>query len=111
VFLCRAKPGFDLDHPPENPWAAHYRLRFHVPRVRPGPYAFVIYLGISGGRGGLAVDRFRYLHVRRTNPIAPTASGVGTGTGTDEWWWIAGGAALLLLAGGAVLVRRGLGTR
>jgi hypothetical protein len=116
VFLGRARPLFDVDHPPEDPWAANYRLRFHIPKVSPGRYAFVIYLGFSGGRGGLAVDRFRYLlHVRRADRVAPATIGVGTGpgdaTGTGKGWWIAGGTALLLLAAGAALSGRRLGTR
>jgi LPXTG-motif cell wall-anchored protein len=115
TYLGKAKPVFDLDHPPENVWAANYRLKFRIPRVRPGPYAFVTYLGFSGG---LAVDRFRnVLHVRRVGSAAPAANGTGTGkgrapsaapaatnTGTAQGWWIAGGAALLLLAGGAALL-------
>jgi hypothetical protein len=122
VFLGKAKPLFDLDHPPYSPRAANYRLRFRIPRVTPGPYAFVIYLGFSGGRGGLDVDPFRYLlHVRQSGSAAPGTTGTGTGrarsatpgttgTGTDKGWWIAGGAALFLLAGGAVLLRRRLAT-
>jgi hypothetical protein len=103
VYLGRAKPLFDLDHPPEDPRAANYRLRFQIPGVRPGPYTFVIYLRFSGARGGLAVDPTRYLlHVRRAGSIASAA----TGTGKD--WWIAAGAALFLLAGGAVLLRQRL---
>jgi hypothetical protein len=100
AYLGKANPVFDLDHPPEDPRAANYRLRFRIPRVRPGPYAFVTYLGFSGG---LAVDRTRYLlHVRRDSPVATAATGTGKG------WWIAGGAALFLLAGGAVSLRRRL---
>jgi hypothetical protein len=99
AYLGKAKPVFDLDHPPENVWAAKYRLRFRIPRVRPGPYAFVIYLGFSGDRGGLAVDSTRYLlHVRPADSVDPAA------TGTGKAWWIAGGAALFALAGGAVLL-------
>jgi hypothetical protein len=104
TYLGKANPVFDLDHPPANPRAAKYRLRFRIPTVGPGPYAFVIHLGFSGGRGGLAVDAFRYLlHVRRADSAAPAATGTGTGTG--KVWWITGGTALFLLAGGAVLLR------
>jgi hypothetical protein len=102
VFLGKAKPLFDLDHPPENLWAAKYRRRFRIPRVGPGRYAFVIYLGFSGARGGLVVDPNRYLlHVRRVGSVDPAA----TGTGTGKTWWIAAGAALLVFAGGGVLLR------
>jgi hypothetical protein len=101
-YLGKAKPVFDLDHPPEDSWAANYRLRFQIPRMSPGTYAFVTYLGFSGG---LAVSTTRYLlHVRRAGLAAPAA----TGTGTSKAWWIAGGAALCSLAGGALLLRRRL---
>jgi hypothetical protein len=106
-YLGKANPLFDLDHPPEDPRAASYRLRFHIPRMRPGPYAFVIYLGYSASRGGLVVNPTRYLlHVRRHTSIASGATGGGGGGGND--WWIAGAAAFLVLAGGALLLRRRL---
>jgi hypothetical protein len=104
TYLGKANPVFDLDHPPEDPRAANYRLRFRIPRVRPGPYAFVTYLGFSGG---LAVDPTRYLlHVRRAGSAAPAATGTGAGAG--KGWWFTGGAALFLLAGGAVFLQRRL---
>ncbi len=80
-----------------------YRLRFGVPRVKPGAYAFVIYCCESspGGRGNLIVNPTRYLlHVRRGGSNGSAATGIGEG------WWIAGGMALALVAGGAVLLRR-----
>jgi hypothetical protein len=103
VFLGRAKPLFDLDHPPENVSAAKYRLRFRIPRLRQGPYAFVIYAADADHRGSLIVNPVtRLLHVRRAGSVDPAA------TSTGKAWWIAGGAALFLLAGGAVLLRRRL---
>jgi hypothetical protein len=88
--------------------AANYRLRFHIPMVRPGSYAFVIYLGYSGGRGGLAVDPFRYLlHVREAGSTASAAADADPGrTGPTAAWWIAGAAALFSLA--AWMLRRRL---
>ena len=107
AYLGKANAQFDLDHPPYDPRAANYRLRFRIPRLRPGPYAFVTYLSFSGGRGGLAVDATRYLlHVRRADSVASAATGTGISIGKD--WWIAAGGALLLLAGGAVLLQRRL---
>jgi hypothetical protein len=108
VFLGKAKPVFDLDHPPEDSWATNYRLRFQIPKVRPGPYAFVIFGGNPGHRGSLIANNpTRYLlHVRRADSGASAATGTGTSIGKD--WWIAAGGALLLLAGGAVLLQRRL---
>jgi hypothetical protein len=107
TYLGKASPVFDLDHPPNDVWAANYRLRFRIPRVRPGPYTFVIYLGFSGGRGGLTVSATRYLlHVGPAASAAPAATGTDTGAG--KGWWITGGAALFLLAGGAVFLQRRL---
>ena len=80
-----------------------YRLRFRIPSVEPGAYAFVIYCGdcYRGTRGSLIVDATRYLlHVR------PDSSVTSAATGGGESWWIAGGAALVLLGGGAVFLRR-----
>jgi len=102
VFLGRAKPLFQERELNQMNGIPEYRLRFRVPRVNLGAYAFVIYCCAPGGPGNLIVDPPRYLlHVRRDSPVASASTG-----GKD--WWIAGGAALLVLAGGALLIRRRL---
>jgi hypothetical protein len=102
VFLGRAKPLFQMGELRRMREIPQYRLRFRIPRVEPGAYAFVIYCDncYRGARGSLIVDPTRYLlHVRPDSPVASAATGAGEGL------WIAGGAALVLLTGGAVFLR------
>lgn len=83
---------------------AHYRLRFRVPSVTPGVYAFVICICVPGRRGSLVVNTSEpgnLLRVRsEQDPVA------SKGSGTDAPWFIAAGAVVAAIAGGAVVLRR-----
>jgi hypothetical protein len=85
---------------------AYYRLRFRVPRITPGVYAFVIFCsGCAPGRRGALVVTTRQpgnlLRVRsEQNQVA------SQGSGTDALWFIAAAAGLAAIAGGAVFLRR-----
>jgi LPXTG-motif cell wall-anchored protein len=84
---------------------AYYRLRFRVPTVTPGVYAFVICLGCAPGRRGtLVVDTSQpgnLLRVRsEQNPVA------SQGSGTDAPWLIAAAVGVAAIAGGALFLRR-----
>jgi LPXTG-motif cell wall-anchored protein len=83
-----------------------YRLRFRVPEVAPGVYAFVIFCGgcAAGRRGTLVVTTSqpgKLLRVRsEQNPVA------SQGSGTDTPWLIAAAAGVAAIAGAAVFLRR-----
>ena len=81
-----------------------YRLRFRVPRITPGVYAFVICNCPPGRRGTLVVNTSQpanLLLVRsEQNPVA------SKGSGTDAPWFVAAAAVVAAIAGGAVLLRR-----
>ena len=83
---------------------AYYRLRFRVPRITPGVYAFVICNCPPGRRGTLVVNTSQpanLLLVRsEQNPVA------SKGSGTDAPWFVAAAAVVAAIAGGAVLLRR-----
>jgi hypothetical protein len=84
--------------------AASYRLRFRVPRVTPGVYAFVICNCPPGRRGTLVVDTSQPGNLLRVhseqNPVASEGSGI------DAPWFIAAAAGVAAIAGGAVFLRR-----
>ncbi len=90
---------------PSSP-VQYYRLRFRVPRVGSGIYAFVIYCGgCSSGAGGSLIadtsDPDRLLRVRsEQNPIA------SKGMRTDAPWLIATAAGMVAIAAVAVFLRR-----
>jgi LPXTG-motif cell wall-anchored protein len=82
-----------------------YRLRFRVPRVAPGPYAFVACNGCAQGhRGTLVVNTTQpgnLLQVRsEPNSVA------SQGPGSDAQWLIAAAAGVAVIAGAGVLLRR-----
>jgi hypothetical protein len=86
-------------------YGRRYELRFHVPRVRPGVYAFVIYGAVRGpSPGGILITGTRpwqSLRVgRETNP------GSSGGTGNDATWLIVVAAGILAIAAVVWLVRR-----
>jgi hypothetical protein len=98
VFLGWAKQD------PASSAVAHYRLRFRVPRVTAGVYAFVICNCPPGRRGTLVVDTSQPENLLRVgaaqNPVA------SKGSGTDAPWFIAAAAGVAAIAGGAVFLRR-----
>ena len=83
----------------------YYRLRFRVPRITPGVYAFVICNCPPGRRGTLVVDTSQPENLLRLrseqNPVASQG-----GSGTDAPWFIAAAAVVAAIAGGAVFLRR-----
>jgi hypothetical protein len=82
-----------------------YRLRFRVPTVTPGAYAFVICSGCaSGRRGTLVVNGTQPGQLLRVSSAQNVVS--SQGSGTDAPWFIAGAVALAAVTGAAVLLRR-----
>lgn len=101
VFLGRAKPLFTKQELKRIRGIPQYRLRFRIPRARPGAYAFVIYGGGLGIPLADTTSRARLLRVRsEKNPIAVE------GHGTAAIWWFVATAALAVLVLAGVLVRR-----
>jgi hypothetical protein len=83
---------------------AHYRLRFRVPRVTPGVYAFVI-CNCRQGRGTLVFDTSRQGNLLRVRSAQNQVASQG-GSGSDAGWFIAAGAVVAAIAGGAVYLLR-----
>jgi LPXTG-motif cell wall-anchored protein len=80
-----------------------YSLRTRVPRVRPGAYAFVIYLG-AHEPGVLIADTSgpgRLLRVDREG-----SSDESEDSGANATWWIVAGVGVLAIAAVAVFRRR-----
>ena len=99
VFLGSAKQD------PASSAVAHYRLRFRVPRIAPGVYAFVICNCPPGGRGTLVVDTIQPRNLLRVRSEQNSVASQG-GSGTDAPWFIAAAAVAAAIAGGAELLRR-----
>jgi hypothetical protein len=98
VFLGWAKPDS------ASSAVAYYRLRFRVPAVTPGVYAFVICDCLPGRQGTLVVNTSQPGNLLRVHSEqSPVAS---KGSGTDVTWFIATAAGLAAIAGGAVYLRR-----
>lgn len=92
---------------PPTSVAQSYELRFRVPRVKPGAYAFVIFCDACapGPSGSLIADfagpnSGKFLQVRPEQRSASSSGG-----GADRTWLIAG-AAVLAFAAAALFLRR-----
>ncbi len=105
TYLGRAKLV-----PSSNP-VKTYRLRFRVPRVKPGSYVFVVFnrdLRSPGKRGALVaytrdnVDRLRV--ISKADVAGPRRNDSGS---SDSFpWALASVVVALLTLGGTVLARR-----
>lgn len=87
--------------------AANSRLRFAVPDLRPGRYAFVIYCDpcYRGPAGSLIVDTNDPTELLRVRPNRYPGGGGERGTRTI-WWVLAGAGVLFVVLAGAMRWRR-----
>jgi hypothetical protein len=106
TYLGRASPASsrsDLEQPRGIP---RYRLRFHIPAVKPGVYQLVIYSAGWGRRGTLVADVHRWqLRVHSSDAV----SSQGEGPGMSAWI----GGATVAVAGALLALwalRRRAGT-
>ncbi len=80
-------------------------LRFDVPAIQPGRYAFVLFAALRGRhqRGFLIADTEG---PRQLLQILPSEAPSDSDDGDDVTWWVVGGIAAIVLGTGAVLLLR-----
>lgn len=108
IFLGAAKPNFEAEELTQAGALPRYRLRFRVPNVEPGRYAFVIFNRSNGrAEGGTSIAdasrRAALLGVRR---VAESESPDSGDTEATPWIAAAAGMAVAFVAGMALLARR-----
>jgi hypothetical protein len=121
VFLGRARPTFREQELEGMRGFPEYRLRFRIPTVRPGLYAFVIYCGgcYPGRSGSLIVDppappgEHTPLYSQKGRLIRPLlrvrqaeVGELADGTAAGPWIAVGAGAAAVGLGGALLLGRR-----
>jgi hypothetical protein len=104
VFLGSTSGGRPL-YSGADPVGSKSDLRFGVPELAPGRYAFVVFCAscVRGPRGSLLADTRPGQLLR----ILPSETSSDSGGGGDATWWVVGGiAAIGLVIGGVLLLRR-----
>jgi hypothetical protein len=103
LFLGRTS-GARARVPAVQPPGSDSHLRFTVPKIEPGVYAFVIFAVSRRGPPGVLIADTGPGDLLR---ILPSETPVGSpGDGSDATWWIVAGIGTIALALAAVLLLR-----